>query len=302
MATAGAFRPEGTFTAIVTPMKNDEARSLDLDALERLVEQQIAGTIDGIVACGTTGESVVLSDTEWATVVEATIRFARGRVPVIAGTGTNSTAKTITLSQRAEAMGADGLLVVTPYYNKPSQEGLLAHYRAVAAAVATPIILYNVPGRTGCNLLPATVAELAHERNIVAVKEAAGSLDQVLDLCRLVPAGFAVLSGEDALCLPLFAVGGHGVISVMSNAAPALTAALYRDFRAGRIDAAAKGQQALHPLIKTLFSEPNPQPAKMAMHLLGVMGPEVRLPLVTASPTTRAALERDLRSLGLLPA
>lgn len=300
MAMAGAFKPEGTFTAIVTPMKHDEARSLDLHGLERLVEQQIAGTIDGLVACGTTGESVVLSDEEWATVVQATIRFARGRVPVIAGTGTNSTAKTIALSQKAEAMGADALLVVTPYYNKPSQAGLLAHYRAVAAAVSLPIILYNVPGRTGCNLLPATVAELALVPNIVAVKEAAGSLDQVLDLCRLVPPGFAVLSGEDALCLPLFAVGGHGVISVMSNPAPALTAALYRDFRAGRIDAAAKGQQALHPLIKTLFSEPNPQPAKMAMHLLGVMGPDVRLPLVTASAETRAALERDLRALGLL--
>ncbi len=301
MATASAFRPEGTFTAIVTPMKNDETRSLDLDALERLVEQQIAGTIDGIVACGTTGESVTLTDEEWATVVQATIRFARGRVPVIAGTGTNSTHKTIALSQKAQAMGADALLVVTPYYNKPSQAGLLAHYRAVAASVTLPIILDNVPGRTGCNLLPTTVAVLAQVPNIVAVKEAAGSLEQVLDLCRLVPPGFSVLSGEDALCLPLYAVGGRGVISVMSNPAPALTAALYRDFRAGRIDAAAKGQQALHPLIKTLFSEPNPQPAKMAMHLLGVMNPDVRMPLVTASDATRVALERDLRALGLLP-
>ncbi len=301
MATASAFRPEGTFTAIVTPMKDDETRSLDLDALERLVEQQIAGTIDGIVACGTTGESVTLTDEEWAIVVQSTIRFARGRVPVIAGTGTNSTHKTIALSQKAQAMGADALLVVTPYYNKPSQAGLLAHYRAVAASVTLPIILYNVPGRTGCNLLPTTVAELAQVPNIVAVKEAAGSLEQVLDLCRLVPPGFSVLSGEDALCLPLYAVGGHGVISVMSNPAPALTAALYRDFRAGRIDAAAKGQQALHPLIKTLFSEPNPQPAKMAMHLLGVMNPDVRMPLVTASDATRVALERDLRALGLLP-
>ncbi len=301
MATTSAFRPEGTFTAIVTPMKTDDARSLDLDALERLVEQQIAGTIDGIVACGTTGESVTLSDEEWATVVRSTIRFARGRVPVIAGTGTNSTHKTIALSQKAQDMGADALLVVTPYYNKPSQAGLLAHYQAVAASVTLPIILYNVPGRTGCNLQATTVAELAQVPNIVAVKEAAGSLEQVLDLCRLVPPGFSVLSGEDALCLPLFAVGGHGVISVMSNPAPALTAALYRDFRAGRIDAATKGQQALHPLIKTLFSEPNPQPAKMAMHLLGVMNPDVRLPLVTASAATRAALERDLRALGLLP-
>lgn len=302
MAAASAFKPEGTFTAIVTPMRDDADRTLDLDALERLVEQQIAGTIDGLVACGTTGETVTLSDEEWATVVKSTIRFARGRVPVIAGTGTNSTHKTIALSQKAEAMGADALLIVTPYYNKPSQQGLLAHYKAVAAAVNLPIILYNVPGRTGCNLLPATVAELAHVPNIVAVKEAAGSLEQVLDLCRLVRPGFGVLSGEDALAVPLYAVGGHGVISVMSNPVPALTAALYRDFRAGRIDAAAKGQQALHPLVKTLFSEPNPQPAKMAMHLLGLMEPVVRMPLITASDATREALERDLRVLGVLPA
>lgn len=294
------FRPEGTFTALVTPMQRDEPRSLDLDALERVVEQQIAGGIDGLVACGTTGESVTLSDDEWATVVQSTIRFARGRVPVIAGTGTNSTQKTIQLSHKAVQMGADALLIVTPYYNKPSQIGLLAHYRAVAAAVQAPIILYNVPGRTGCNLLPATVAELAQVPNIVAVKEAAGSLEQVLELCRLVPPDFFVLSGEDALCVPLYSVGGHGVISVVSNPAPAQTAALYRDFRAGKIDQAAKGQQALHPLIKTLFSEPNPQPAKMAMHLLGLMNPDLRLPLVNANEQTTQALRRDLRALGLL--
>ena len=295
------FVAEGSFTAIVTPMRGDAARTVDLDALERLVEQQIAGGMDGIVACGTTGETVTLSEDEWATVVSSTIRFARGRVPVIAGTGSNSTAKTIALSQKAEAMGADALLIVTPYYNKPSQAGLIAHYQAVAASVTAPIILYNVPGRTGCNLLPATVATLAQVPNIVAVKEAAGSLEQVLDLCRSVPVGFKVLSGEDALCVPTYAVGGHGVISVMSNPAPAQTAALYRDFRAGRVDAAAKGQQALLPLIRTLFSEPNPQPAKMAMHLLGVMEPHTRLPLVTASEATRAALQQNLTELGLLP-
>ena len=300
MVASKGFRPEGTFTALVTPMRADAERSLDLPALERLVEQQIAGGIDGLVACGTTGESVTLSEAEWATVIESTLRFARGRVPVIAGTGTNSTSKTIALSQKAAAMGVDALLVVTPYYNRPSQAGLLAHYRAVASAVSTPIILYNVPPRTGCNLLPATVAELAAEPSIVAVKEAAGSLDQVLELCRLVPAGFCVLSGEDALCVPSYAVGGHGVISVVSNPAPAHTAALYRDFRAGRIDAAARGQQQLQPLIKALFSEPNPQPAKAAMHLLGLMGADVRLPLVCATEPTTAVLARELTALGLL--
>lgn len=296
------FVCEGTFTALVTPMRDDDARSLDMDALERLVEQQIAGGIDGLVACGTTGETSTLTDDEYVAVVSSVVRFARGRVPVIAGSGSNSTAKTVATSKKAEQLGVDALLVVTPYYNKPTQAGLAAHFTAVADAVAVPIVLYNVPSRTGCNLLPATVAELARHPRIVGLKEAAGSLDQIIDTLARTGGTFPILSGEDALCVPTYSVGGRGVISVMSNPAPAQTAALYRDFRAGRVDAAARGQVALHALIRTLFSEPNPQPAKMAMHLLGLMSPAARLPLLTAGPATAAQLRLDLQGLGLLPA
>lgn len=293
------FVCEGTFTALVTPFRDDATHSLDLPALERLVEQQIAGGIDGLVACGTTGETSTLTDEEYVQVVAAVVRCARGRVPVIAGSGSNGTAKTIAMSKKAEQLGVDALLIVTPYYNKPTQQGLIAHFTAVADAVHTPIVLYNVPGRTACNLLPATVAELARHPNIVGLKEAAGSLDQVIETIARTRGQFPVLSGEDSLCVPIYSVGGKGVISVMSNPAPALTAALYRDFRAGRVEQAGRGQVALHGFIKTLFSEPNPQPAKMAMHLLGLMEPVVRLPLLTASEVTTQQLRRDLQTLGL---
>jgi 4-hydroxy-tetrahydrodipicolinate synthase len=296
-----AFRCEGTFTALVTPMRDDRERSLDLDALERLVEQQIAGGVEGLVACGTTGEAATLSDDEWAEVILRTRQFAAGRVPVVAGTGSNDTRKAVAQSQKAEQLGADALLVVTPYYNKPTQAGLIAHFTAVADAVRTPVILYNVPGRTGCNLLPATVAELAKHPNVVGLKEASGSLEQVIETLARTGGDFPVLSGEDGLCVPMYSVGGKGVISVVSNPAPAQTSALYRDFRAGRTAEAARGQVALHSLIKVLFSEPNPQPAKMAMHLLGRMAPVARLPLIDATPATREALRKELQTLGLLP-
>lgn len=297
-----AFVCEGTFTALVTPFRDDAERSIDLEALERVVEQQIAGGVEGLVACGTTGETPTLSDEEYVQVVSAVVRFARGRVPVIAGSGSNGTAKTIETSRKAEQLGVDALLVVTPYYNKPTQSGLVAHFTAVADAVRVPVVLYNVPGRTGCNLLPATVAELAKHPRIVGLKEAAGSLDQVIETIARTGGTFPVLSGEDSLCVPIYSVGGKGVISVVSNPAPARTAALYHDFRAGRVAQAGQGQVALHGFIKTLFSEPNPQPAKMAMHLLGLMGPATRLPLQTASAATTLQLRQDLQALGLLPA
>ncbi len=303
------LRLEGTYTALVTPMNDDAERSIDMPALERLVDRQIAAGIDGLVACGTTGEASALFEDEFAVVVGTAVRRSAGRVPVLAGTGSNHTAKTIAMSKRAQALGVDGVLVVTPYYVKPTQDGLLAHYRAVADAVTVPVVLYNVPGRTACNLLPATVAELAKHPNIIAVKEASGSLDQVQEILCLLrkvkrPEGrpFTVLAGDDALCLPMYSVGGHGVISVVSNVAPVQTAALYRDYRAGRLAEAADGQLALHPLIKTLFAEPNPQPCKMALHLLGVMEPVARLPLMTAQTSTSAQLRRELATLGLLPA
>ena len=294
------FVPEGTHTALVTPMCEDDVRSLDVPALKALVEQQIAGGVDGLVACGTTGETSTLSDDEYQTVIATVVQQAAGRVPVIAGVGSNSTAKTVQTTRIANQFGIDGVLVVTPYYNKPTQQGMVAHFRAVAEASTTPVVLYNVPGRTGVNLLPASVAELAKHPNIVALKEAAGNLEQIQETLRLTQFGFAVLSGEDALCVPTYAVGGRGVISVVSNVAPALTAALWRDHHAGRADAAARGQVALLALIRTLFSEPNPQPCKRAMHLLGIMAPVTRMPLLTATDATRAALARELAALGLV--
>ncbi len=294
------FIPAGTHTALVTPFCDDTDRSLDLAALRRLVEQQIAGGVDGLVACGTTGETATLTSDEYETVVGTVVQAAAGRVPVIAGVGSNSTAKTLATTRTACGLGVDGVLVVTPYYTKPTQAGMKEHFVQVAQAATVPVVLYNVPGRTGVNLLPATVAELAKHPNIVALKEAAGSLEQIQETVRLTDFGFAVLSGEDALCVPTYAVGGRGVISVVSNVAPARTAALWRDFSAGRADAAAHGQVDLLPLIKALFSEPNPQPAKMAMHLLGLMTPVCRLPLIAATDPTRAALQVEMRRLGLL--
>ncbi|MBM4342000.1 MAG: 4-hydroxy-tetrahydrodipicolinate synthase [Deltaproteobacteria bacterium] len=294
------FVPAGTHTALVTPFLDDDDRSLDLPALRGLVEMQIAGGVDGLVACGTTGETATLTDDEYQTVVATVVAAANGRVPVLAGVGSNSTAKTLLTTHTACALGVDGVLVVTPYYNKPTQAGMKEHFLRVADAATVPVVLYNVPGRTGVNLLPATVAELARHPNVVALKEAAGSLEQVQETVRLTEFAFAVLSGEDALCVPTYAVGGRGVISVVSNVAPARTAALWRDFSAGRTEAAARGQVDLLPLIKALFCEPNPQPAKMAMHLLGHMAPACRLPLVAASDATRTALQAELRRLALL--
>ncbi len=291
---------EGTYTALVTPMKDDAERSVDVPALEALVEQQIAGGIDGLVACGTTGEAATLDADEWRLVVKTVLAASAGRVPVVAGTGSNDTRKTIATTAIARDLGVDGALVVVPYYNKPSQEGLLTHFRAVMDSVALPVVLYNVPGRTACNMSPATVAALAGHANAVAVKEASGSLNQVQEIIDRTNGKFPVLSGDDALCVPMYSVGGRGVISVVSNCAPALTVALYRQHRAGQTSTAGRGQIALRALIETLFSEPNPQPAKMAMHLLEMMSPVTRLPLQTASEATRARLMSDMSALGLL--
>ncbi len=294
------FNPQGTYTAIVTPFCADRDRTVDLIALKRLVEQQIAGGVTGLVVCGTTGEASTLDDDEYEQVVGSVVAFAGGRVPVIAGTGSNSTKKTIATTQKACSLGVDGVLVVTPYYNKPTQAGMIAHFSQVADQSAAPVVLYNVPGRTGVNLLPATVAELAKHPNIVALKEAAGSLEQVQEIVMRTEFSFPILSGEDALCVPTYAVGGRGVISVVSNVAPALTVALWNDFAAGRVAEAGRGQVRLLPLIKLLFSEPNPQPAKMAMHLLGIMEPVARLPLIDATAATREGLAAEMRRLGLL--
>lgn len=291
---------EGTYTALVTPFRDDLDRSVDYEALERLVEEQIAAGVDGVVACGTTGEAATLGLEEWADVIATVVRVSKGRVPVIAGSGTNSTRTTLAMTQAVRDLGADAALVVVPYYNKPTQTGLLNHFSAVLNHMAFPVVLYNVPGRTATNMTAETVAQLAAHPNAVAVKEASGDLGQVQEILDRTDGKFAVLSGDDGLCVPMYSVGGVGVISVVSNPAPALTAALYRDFRAGKIDAAAQGQIALRGLISALFCEANPQPAKMAMHLLGTCSPVVRMPLHTALDSTRERLVTELTRLGLL--
>ena len=291
---------EGTYTALVTPMRDDDARTVDVDALQRLVEQQLDGGVDGLVPCGTTGEAATLSYDEWATVVSAVKEAAAGRAPIIAGTGSNSTADTIARTRAARELGVDAALVVVPYYNKPTQAGLIGHFEAVMNSVDLPVVLYNVPGRTATNMLPATVASLAAHSNAVAVKEASGSLGQVQEIIDRTDGALAVLSGDDGLCVPMYSVGGAGVISVVSNPAPGRTAALDRDYKRGDTAAAAAGQIALRAFIDTLFCEANPQPVKMAMHLLGLMAPVTRMPLCTATDATRARLTGDMQRLGLL--
>ena len=281
----------GCFTALFTPFRDGQ---LDLPALRALVERQIAGGVSGLVPCGTTGETPALTAAEWEGVVATVIETAHGRVPVIAGTGSNSTASTIELTRRARLLGADGALVVTPYYNRPTQDGLFAHFAAVADAVDLPLVLYNVPGRTGANMSPETVIRLANVPGIVAIKEASGSLDQASQIVCDGPDGFAVLSGDDSLTLPIMGVGGAGIVSVVSNIVPeavsALTAAcLAGDFALGRAI-----HRSLFDLCRAMFVETNPVPVKAAAALLGYCTPEVRLPLAPLSEAAQRRVESAL--------
>lgn len=286
----------GTMVALATPFRDG---TLDQDAYRKLIRHCIDGGLDAIVPCGTTGEAVTLDDAEYRRCLEVAVDEAKGAVPVIAGTGSNSTKKTIAATALAKSIGCDGALIVTPYYNKPSQAGLEAHYREVAARVADfPIVLYNVPGRTGVNLLPETVARLADVEAFVAVKEACGNLAQVQDLLDAVGDRLAVLSGDDALSLPMYSQGAHGVISVAANVAPAEMKAIETHFRAGDVAAAAEANAHLTPLFKALFVESNPIPLKAALWLMGIMRNELRLPLVPASKGTVARMREVLVGLG----
>lgn len=287
----------GAMTALVTPMRDGQ---LDLEALEKLVEAQLAAGIDGLVPCGTTGESATLSHDEHAKVVRHVVEVARKRAPVIAGAGSNSTAEAISLSKAARAAGADGLLHITPYYNKPTQDGLYHHFKAIAEAVPLPIVLYNVPSRTGCDLQPDTVARLCEVTNIVALKEATGQVTRTQQLIAKLGERLAIVSGEDAINFPLYAVGARGCISVVSNVAPKLVADCW--------DAAAAGDftraRALHyqslPLADALFVETNPIPAKAALALMGRIGPELRPPLYAMSAQARDKLRAVLVEHGLV--
>jgi 4-hydroxy-tetrahydrodipicolinate synthase len=283
--------------AMVTPFRDGK---VDEAKIRELVEFHVKHGTDAIVPCGTTGESPTLSHAEHKRVVEVTIQAAAGRLPVIAGTGSNATAEAIDLTQHAKKAGADGVLMVCPYYNKPTQPGLIAHYQAVAAAVDIPIIMYNIPGRTGVNMLPETVAKLAQVPNIVGIKEASGSLEQMTEVISLCGDRITVLSGDDTLTLPLMAVGGRGVISVIANICPKEVAEITRASLNGDWKRAKEIHLRLFPLCKAMFYETNPIPVKTAMQILGRLNGELRLPLCTMSPSNRDKLEKALKAYGLL--
>ena len=289
---------QGSIVAIITPFRGGK---IDERALGDLIEDQIARGTDGIVPCGTTGESATLSHEEHQRVVEFVVEVVRGRIPVIAGTGSNSTEEAIALTRHAQKCGADAALLIAPYYNKPTQEGLYQHYRAVAEAVDLPLILYNIPGRTGVNLLPETVARLAEIPNIVGIKEASGSLVQVQEIHRRCGDRIKILSGEDALNFPILACGGCGMISVTANVVPDRLAACWDAFQAGDWHRARESHEALLPLHQALFLETNPVPVKTALARMGRCTDEVRLPLWPMAPANRQRLEAVLRSYGLIP-
>lgn len=288
---------KGTGTALVTPFRADG--SLDEKTLERLEQRQIDAGVDFLVPCGTTGESPTLTHEEHLRVVEITIAKARGKVRVLAGAGGYNTAEVITLARELAALGADGILSVTPYYNKPTQEGLFQHFSAIAAAVSLPIILYSVQGRTGVNIEPATVARMAKVPNIIGIKEASGNISQMAAILNCVPEDFLVLSGDDAITLPLIALGGHGVISVASNEIPAEMSQLTRHSLGGDFAAARTLQRRYQPLMEINFIESNPIPVKAAMAEMGLLEPIWRLPLVPPKSENRARIRTVLESLGL---
>ena len=287
----------GMATAIVTPMHTDG--SIDYEALGRFVEFQIASGINGLVVMGTTGENATIEPEDQKKVIAYTVEKVAGRVPVIAGTGTNNTEHVLHNTRNACQVGADAILVVTPYYNKATQNGLITHFTAVADESTLPVILYNVPGRTGCNLLPKTVAKLSEHPNITAIKEATGSLAQMIEIMHLCGDKIDVYSGEDGLTVPMMAMGAKGTISVLSNVAPRQSVAMTDACLRGDYAAAAKMQCDLLPLINALFSEVNPIPAKAATAAMGFGADALRLPLTSMEEQNRAVLFAEMRKLGI---
>lgn len=287
----------GMATAIVTPMHTDG--SIDYEALSRFVEFQISSGINGLVVMGTTGENATIEPEDQKKVIAYTVEKVAGRVPVIAGTGTNNTEHVLHNTRNACQVGADAVLVVTPYYNKATQNGLVTHFTAVADESTLPVILYNVPGRTGCNLLPKTVAKLSEHPNIAAIKEATGSLAQMIEIMHLCGDKIDVYSGEDGLTVPMMAMGAKGTISVLSNVAPRQSVAMTDACLRGDYAAAAKMQCDLLPLINALFSEVNPIPAKAATAAMGFGADALRLPLTSMEEQNRAVLFAEMRKLGI---
>jgi 4-hydroxy-tetrahydrodipicolinate synthase len=287
----------GSLVAIVTPFRKGK---VDEWALAELIEWQIAKGTSGIVPCGTTGESATLSHDEHNRVIELTVEVVRRRVPVIAGTGSNSTDEAITLTRHAKQAGVDGALLITPYYNKPTQEGLYRHYKAIAEAVDLPLVLYNIPGRTGVNMLPATIARLSAIQTIIGVKEGSGSVQQASDIVQMCGDRLTVLAGDDSLTLPMMAVGGKGVITVTANIMPAEMAGLVKAFAEGRVEEARRLHFKLSPLFAALFYETNPIPVKEALGLMGRIDPELRLPLCPMGQDTREKLIGVLKEAALI--
>ena len=289
----------GCGTAMVTPFQKDG--SLDERTLSSFVDWQIEEGIHFLVPCGTTGESVTLTHEEYLCVVKVTVQVAAGRVPVVAGAGGNNTAKVIELIEELKRLGVDAILSVSPYYNKPTQEGIYQHFRAIARSTDLPIIVYNVPGRTSSNIEPETLLRLAEIPNIVAVKEASGNISQIGDLCTRASEDFAVLSGDDAVTLPLIALGGRGVISVASNEAPRMMAEFTTACLEGRWQEARAWNRKLYPLMKINFVESSPIPVKAALAMMGKIAEVYRLPLVPISEGARTKLSAVLRELQLVP-
>ncbi len=283
----------GAFTALVTPFKNGK---VDVEALEGLVEFQIRQGINGLVPCGTTGETPALSEEEDRIVVETVVRVANGRVPIVAGTGSNSTGMAIKYTKMAEKAGADGSLQVAPYYNKPTQEGLYRHFAAIAESTSLPLVLYNIPGRTSVTISAETIARLAEIPNIVGVKDSTLSMNMVSDMRRLCGEDFDILSGDDPMVLPLMALGGTGVISVASNVAPAAVSDMVRALNSGDFERGRELHYELLPLFRALFLETNPIPVKAAASLLGLCSDEMRLPLVPMSGENLRRLQEVMES------
>ena len=282
----------GTFTALITPFRDG---AIDSSAFANLIEAQIAAGITGIVAVGTTGESPTLSHEEREQVIQLAVKAANKRCQVLAGTGSNATHHAVADTKMAEKLGADGALLVAPYYNKPSQEGLFRHFKTIADATSLPIVLYNIPGRCGVDIAPDTVARVAKEcRNIVSVKEASGSVERISELRMRLPDSFTILSGDDSLTLPFMSVGATGVVSVASNLFPTEVCALVRAFESGNVKSATDLHHRMFALFKDLFIEPNPVPVKTALGWRGAMSGEVRLPLCEMSESNQARLRKTL--------
>jgi 4-hydroxy-tetrahydrodipicolinate synthase len=288
---------KGSMVAIVTPFKNGK---IDETAMGDLIEFHIKNGTDVIVPCGTTGESATLSHEEHHRVVEFTVKAVNKRVPVVAGAGSNSTSETIDLANHAKQAGADGVLLITPYYNKPTQEGLYQHFRKVAESVEIPIVLYNVPGRTSVNMLPSTVARLRSVPSIVGIKEATGDLKQISELIRLCGRDFDVISGDDFTTLPMLAIGGVGAISVTANIVPGDAAAMFDAFFAGKYEQALNFHFKMEPLHSLMFVETNPIPVKTALAIMGKIGEEFRLPLCPMADANKEKLKSGLKAYGLL--